>query len=82
MKISNVTRTHLKVARLLLESVESSLEKYEGITQPFNLAMEDSVESVHRRLVQARQEIFVASKDFEGSSRFKYLSDQIEKYEV
>lgn len=82
MKISNATRTHLNTARLLLESVASSLEKYEGITQTFDLPREDSVESVHRRLVQARQELFVASKDFDGASRFKYLSDQIEKHEV
>ena len=82
MKISKATRTHLNTARLLLESVESSLEKYENTTQTFNLSREDSVESVHRRLVQARQEIFTASKDFELASKFKYLSDQIEKYEV
>lgn len=82
MKISKETRTHLNTARLLLESVESSLEKYEKTTQTFNLSREDSVESVHRRLVQARQEIFTASKDFERASKFKYLSDQIEKYEV
>lgn len=82
MKISKETRTHLNTARLLLESVESSLEKYEKTTQTFNLSREDSVESVHRRLVQARQEILTASKDFELASKFNYLSDQIEKYEV
>lgn len=82
MKISKVTRNHLATAHLLLESVADSLEKYELKSQTWNLNKEDSVESVYRRLKQARQEILVASKDFDNPCRFKYLSDQIEKYEV
>ena len=82
MKISKATRNHLATAHLLLESVADSLEKYELKSQTWDLQKEDSVESVYRRLKQARQEILVASKDFDNPRRFKYLSDQIEKYEV
>mgnify|MGYP004460217211 FL=1 len=82
MKISKATRNHLATAHLLLESVADSLEKYELKSQTWDLEKEDSVGSVYRRLKQARQEILVASKDFDNPSRFKYLSDQIEKYEV
>lgn len=66
----------------MLESVEDSLEKYEQESQTWDLKKEDSVESVYRRLKQARQEILVVSKDFENPGRLKYLSDHIEKYEV
>nr|DAN11474.1 MAG TPA: hypothetical protein [Caudoviricetes sp.] len=82
MKISKATRTHLATAHFLLESVADSLERYELKSQTWDLDKEDSVESVYRRLKQARQEILVASKDFDNSGRFKHLSDQIEKYEV
>lgn len=82
MKISKATRTHLATAHFLLESVADSLERYELKSQTWDLDKEDSVESVYRRLKQARQEILVASKDFENPGRLKYLSDHIEKYEV
>lgn len=82
MKISKATRNHLATAHFLLESVEDSLEKYEQESQTWDLKKEDSVGSVYRRLKQARQEILVASKDFDNPGRFKHLSDQIEKYEV
>ncbi len=82
MKISKATRNHLATAHLLLESVADSLERYELKSQTWDLDKEDSVESVYRRLKQARQEILVVSKDFDNPGRFKHLSDQIEKYEV
>lgn len=82
MKISKATRTHLATAHFLLESVADSLERYELKSQTWDLDKEDSVESVYRRPKQARQEILVASKDFDNPGRFKHLSDQIEKYEV
>ena len=83
MIASSFANFHCRLpAHLLLESVADSLEKYELKSQTWDLNKEDSVESVYRRLKQARQEILVASKDFENPGRFKYLSDQIEKYEV
>lgn len=82
MKISKATRNHLATAHLLLESVADSLERYELKSQTWDLDKEDSVESVYRRLKQARQEILAASKVFDNPGRFKHLSDQIEKYEV
>lgn len=82
MKISKATRNHLATAHLLLKSVADSLEKYELKSQIWELKKEDPVESVYRRLKHARQEILVASKDFDNPGRFKYLSDQIEKYEA
>ena len=82
MKISKATRNHLATAHLLLESVADSLERYELKSQTWDLDKEDSVESVYRRLKQARQEILVASKDFDNPGGFKHLSDQIEKCEV
>ena len=59
MKISKNTRRHLDTALLLMESVEESLKKYPGVRYPYLLRKEDSVESVHRRLIQIRQEQLV-----------------------
>ena len=82
MKISNTTRAHLETARLLLVSVADSLIRYELVNNTYDLRKEDSIESVYRRLKQARQEILAASRDFEGAAKFKWLSNQIEKHEV
>ena len=71
MKISKNTRRHLDTARLLMESVEESLKKYPGVRYPYLLRREDSVESVHRRLVQIRQEIMSVSREFESAYAFE-----------
>lgn len=67
MKISKNARRHLDTARLLMESVEESLKKYPGVRNTYLLRKEDSVESVHRRLVQIRQEIMAVSREFESA---------------
>lgn len=71
MKISKNARRHLDTARLLMESVEESLENYSCVKNIHQLNREDSIGSVHRRLVQIRQEIMVASREFESVKAFK-----------
>lgn len=75
MKISKNARRHLDTARLLMESVEESLKKYPGVRYPYLLRREDSVESVHRRLVQIRQEIMSVSREFESAYSFERNQD-------
>ena len=83
MKISKNARRHLDTARLLMESVEESLKKYPGVRYPYLLRREDSVESVHRRLVQIRQEIMAVSREFESAyeTRRKLKSDIAKEFE-
>ena len=71
MNISKNARLHLDTARLLMESVEESLKKYPVVRYPYLLRREDSVESVHRRLVQIRQEIMSVSREFESAYAFE-----------
>ena len=71
MKISKNARRHLDTARLLMESVEESIKKYPVVRYPYLLRREDSVESVHRRLVQIRQEIMSVSREFESAYAFE-----------
>ena len=71
MKISKKARLHVDTARLLMESVEESLNNYPVVRQPYLLRREDSVESVHRRLVQIRQEIMAVSREFESAYDFE-----------
>lgn len=75
MKISKNARRHLDTARLLMESVEESLKKYPGVRYTYLLRREDSIESVHRRLVQIRQEIMAVSREFEGAYAFAMNQD-------
>ena len=75
MKISKNARRRLDTARLLMESVEESLKKYPVVRYPYLLRREDSVESVHRRLVQIRQEIMVVSREFESVYAFERSQD-------
>lgn len=75
MRISKNARRHLDTARLLMESVEESLKKYPGVRQTYLLRKEDSVESVHRRLVQIRQEVMAVSREFESAYNFAMHQD-------
>lgn len=75
MKISKNARRHLDTARLLMESVEESLKKYPGVRNTYLLRREDSIESVHRRLVQIRQEIMAVSREFESAYAFAMNQD-------
>ena len=71
MEISKKARRHLDTARLLMDSVEESLENYSCVKHIYQLNREDSIGSVHRRLIQIRQEIMAVSREFESVMAFK-----------
>lgn len=54
MKITDKCRLHLQTADLLMEGIKESVEELEKEAMP---APEHSVNSVSRRIVQARQEL-------------------------
>jgi len=54
MKITDKCRLHLQTADLLMEGIKESMEELEKEAMP---APEHSVNSVSRRIVQARQEL-------------------------
>ena len=72
MKIPEDTMRRLRLAKMLLESVEESLKEYEKKKDIGYLRKEDSVEAVHRRLVHARQELAVVNRTFDNACAFRY----------
>lgn len=72
MKIPKDTMRRLQLAKMLLESVEGSLKRYDGVSKMWLIRKEDSVTAVHRRLVQARQELAAVSREFDTASAVEY----------
>lgn len=54
MRITNECKLHLQTADLLVQGIKESMDRLEQELIP---APEDSVNSVHRRIVQVRQEL-------------------------
>lgn len=54
MKITDECKLHLQTADLLLQGIKESMDELEKEVMP---APEHSMNSVHRRIVQVRQEL-------------------------
>lgn len=65
MKVKESTKNHLETARLLIGSCKESLSKMEETGNIYNMPRQDSITSIRRRCIQARQELLQVCQELD-----------------
>lgn len=65
MKVKESTKNHLETARLLVEGCKESLSKMEESGNIYFMPRQDSITSIKRRCIQARQELLQVCQELD-----------------